>query len=86
MKVGKLKELLKNLDDDLLVVLSSDSEGNNHSPVADIADKCVYDAETTYNGEIYDTGWSAEDACMEEDKWEEFKKEKTACVVLYPIN
>jgi hypothetical protein len=33
--VKKLRELLENCDDDDLVILSRDSEGNNYSPLAE---------------------------------------------------
>jgi len=35
MTVAELIEKLENLDPDTLVILSSDSEGNSHSPLAD---------------------------------------------------
>lgn len=53
MKVGRLKELLKNIDNDRIIVLSRDSEGNSYSPLAEIDDSYVYVAETTWSGEIY---------------------------------
>ena len=36
-------------------------------------------------GEIYAATWTAEDAGMDEDEWEEFKK-RPRCAVLYPGN
>jgi len=37
MKVRDLRRLLTPLDDDVLVVLSKDGEGNSYSPLADFS-------------------------------------------------
>ena len=52
MKVKELKELLKNVDDNRLVVMSKDGEGNGFSPLADIDDTSNYEADSTWSGEV----------------------------------
>ena len=46
MKVNELKERLKDIPDDYEIVMSSDGEGNNYSPLADF-DVSMYIAEST---------------------------------------
>lgn len=50
MKVGELIELLKQEDQDALVVCQKDPEGNGYSPLSDIS-RDGYVAETTWYGE-----------------------------------
>ena len=51
IRVGKLRELLRDLDDDMLVVLSRDEEGNGFSPLSDYG-LSIYEATTTWHGEV----------------------------------
>ena len=69
MTVKNIKELLKEYDDDDIVVLSEDSEGNGFSPLADIS-VAVYVNEYGTNGDTYirrltqgliDAGFAEED-------------------------
>jgi hypothetical protein len=74
IKVGELIQKLQELDQDALVVLSSDGEGNQYSPLADV-EAGKYAAENTWRGEFYseaDEDWFAEDAVK--------------CVGLWPTN
>jgi len=71
---------------DVEVILQKDSEGNGYSPLSGADPNCIYVAECTWQGDVYSTNWTAEDACMEEHEWEAFKKENRQVVVLYPIN
>ena len=73
MTVKELIEQLKNLDGDVLVVMSSDSEGNNFSPTAE-AEASHYTAETTYSGQ-----------CHHPDDVPECPNAKP-CVCLWPTN
>lgn len=62
---------------DRLIVMASDAEGNNHSPLAD-AEVVMYAADSTWSGEVYPTpedlaalidmnrGWSEEDAAPDD--------------------
>jgi len=84
--VAEFIEELKKMPQDSILVMQKDSEGNGYSPLAGADDKAVYQEETTWSGYVYDTEWSADDAGMDEEEWEEFKKENPPCVVLYPVN
>lgn len=53
MTVSQLIEQLQKLDPNFEVVMSSDAEGNNYSPLADIA-AARYIASTSWYGEIED--------------------------------
>ena len=86
MKISELKEVIKQFDDDMEVVLQKDSEGNGYSPLADVDGDAIYIAESTWEGDVYSAGWTADDACMEPDEWEEFKASNPKCVVLAPVN
>lgn len=51
MTVKELRELLKDHDENRIVVMSKDAEGNDFSPLYD-ARTAAYRAETTWSGEI----------------------------------
>ena len=85
MKVSELKQLLENYPDDTEIIMSKDSEGNNYSPLSQVAG-AIYIPETTWFGDIYSPEWSAEDACMDEAEREEFKKNAKISLVLWPVN
>jgi hypothetical protein len=88
--VGGLIDYLATQPRDRKVVLSSDAEGNGHSPLAD-AWEAMYAADTTYSGETYPTpeelaekmagpnpnGWSEEDAAPDDAE---------RVIVLGPVN
>lgn len=52
MTVQALIKELQKCDPRALVVMSTDSEGNMYSPLADLDDRYNYAADTTYSGEI----------------------------------
>lgn len=52
MKVKELKELLKDVDDNRIVILQKDGEGNGYSPLAGLDDESVYEADSTWSGEV----------------------------------
>jgi hypothetical protein len=85
MKVKELIEQLSELDPEMEVIMQKDSEGNGYSPLAGTDPDCIYVAHTTWAGDVYDATWSAEDACMDEDEWEEIIA-KPRCLVLFPVN
>jgi hypothetical protein len=74
---GLLAEYLAALPRELPVILSSDSEGNSHSPLAG-AEECMYAADSTFSGDAYPTpediaedlgkknGWTEEDAAPDD--------------------
>lgn len=85
MNVKDLKELIKNLPDDMEVILQKDSEGNGYSPLDDVDSNCVYIAESTWSGDVISLDWTAEEACMTDEEWAETQT-KTKSLVLSPVN
>jgi len=85
MNVKELKEAINDLPDDMEVILQKDAEGNGYSPLWGADPDAVYVPETTWYGDVYDMKWCADDACMEEEEWEEIKK-KPRALILHPVN
>lgn len=85
MTVKELKEEIANLPDDMEVVLQKDSEGNGYSPLAGADPDAVYIPDSTWSGDVYSMEWTADDACMSEEEWEEIKS-KPRTLILYPVN
>lgn len=84
MKVKELIELLKQVDGELLVVMSKDSEGNDFSPLSDGSER-FYEAETTWYGRIglkELTPEDIKDGYGEEDVLEN----GIPALVLWPVN
>jgi hypothetical protein len=86
MNVKELKEFLNNFDDNDLVVLSVDEEGNSFSPLASV-EEANYVEDNPFNGYIYlreltpeleEAGFTEEDVYYGENAIE--------AVVLYPTN
>lgn len=89
MTVKDLREALKSIPANTLVVMSKDSEGNNHSPLSAVEQR-MYRAETTWSGDVKmpieeltdearDVGFSYEDVGTEDDGF-------VPAVVLCPVN
>lgn len=85
MKVKDLIRELQLLDPEMECIIQKDAEGNGYSPLAGTDENCIYVAETTWYGEVYDTTWTADEADMPEDLWETLLN-RPRCVVLYPVN
>jgi hypothetical protein len=85
MNIKQLKESIANLPDEMEVVLQKDSEGNGYSPLAGVDSDAVYIPDSTWSGDVYSIKWTAEDACMSEEEWEEIKS-KPRTLILYPVN
>lgn len=85
MKVKELMKLLSSFDPGAEIILQKDSEGNGYSPLSGADHDAVYVADNTWSGDVYDTKWTADDACMEESEWKKLMKRKR-CVVLFPVN
>jgi hypothetical protein len=85
MKVKALIKLLADCDQNAEIVLQKDSEGNGYSPLEGVDHEAVYVPDTTWSGEVYNTNWTADAACMEEAEWRKLMKRKR-CVVLFPVN
>lgn len=52
MKVKELKRLLEKIDDNYIVIMSKDAEGNGFSPLDELEDSRCYLADSTWSGEI----------------------------------
>lgn len=55
MTVAELRKALEAFDDDHLVVMAKDAEGNSYSPLSD-AGAGMYLADTTWTGDVYYAG------------------------------
>lgn len=86
MKVKQLKKFLEKLDDENLVVLSKDREGNNFSPLANCSLQ-IYAATAPWCGDIYEvklTGSLRAQGFTEDDLYHgKFGKK---AIVLWPTN
>jgi hypothetical protein len=85
MNVRELKEVIANLPDDMEVVLQKDREGNGYSPLEGADSNAVYIPDSTWSGDVYDMNWTANDACMTNEEWEEIKT-LPRTLILYPVN
>jgi len=81
--VKKLKKMLEKYDDNYVVALSSDSEGNGYSFLCEIEDNAVFNSSGEYIGireltsDLIDRGFSDEDLA---DK----KSSNKNAIILYP--
>lgn len=79
------KLLLENPDVEL--ICQKDAEGNGYSPLAGIDFNVLYLPENSYSGECLSTTWSAEEANMSSQDWENKKQEHGGKhAVLFPVN
>jgi len=85
MTVKELKEAIVNLPDEMEVVLQKDAGGNGYSPLSGADPDAVYISETTWYGDVYSMDWTAGDACMTDEEWEDIKS-KPRTLILYPVN
>ena len=86
MNVGDLKTLLEGWPEELLVVMSSDGEGNQHSPLADIGEM-RYMADSTYSGDTYHTHeWIQAHKDWGYTEEDEAPDDAVPCVCLWPTN
>jgi len=84
MTVKELIEALKKIDNqDRIVVMSKDGEGNSYSPLADFGE-VAYIAESTWDGTVGPEELTDE---MRKDGWEEDDIiEGDPAIVFYPTN
>jgi hypothetical protein len=85
MTVKDLIEALQSMPPDAQVILQKDGEGNGYSPLAGVDGEAVYIPDTTWMGDVYSTSWTASDAAMDQDEWDDILKQPR-CVVLAPTN
>lgn len=92
MTVSELIVILSGFNPDALVVMSSDSEGNNHSPIYGAFDNLHYIPDSAYSGEIRDFEQEEKDGEYEGyekeelEELEEIKKSAIEAVLLCPTN
>ncbi len=86
MNVGELRGFLKELPNDMEIILQKDSEGNGYSPLAGGDDNCAYVEESSSYGEVFNKNWTIEDCCMEaeEDEYDRIMNSPSV-LVLYPV-
>jgi len=81
MTKRELIEALAGVPDDTLVVLSSDAEGNSHSPLSGVYDS-HYVADTSWSGRLVELD--------DEEDCDEFSEEEletaVPCILLSPVN
>lgn len=87
MKIKDLKKELNKLGkeyDDCDIILQKDAEGNGYEELRGIGEVIAIKDRRGYGYDnIYDLDWTADDCGLEEDEWEELKKQKKS-FVLYP--
>ncbi len=81
MTVKELKEELQGLDDNIEIMLQIDAEGNGYCKVRGADPKNIYDEQT---GTVYSLGWTAQEACMEDDEWKELIDNNPIVLIIYP--
>jgi len=82
--VGELLDYLATQPRDRLIVMASDGEGNNHSPLAS-ADEAMYAADSTWSGDVYLTPEELA-AKTDPDDWESAPDDAVRVVLLGPTN
>lgn len=80
MKVKELIEQLKDMDPELDVWLQKDPEGNGYENVYCVTDRFLIDE----NDDFWYLDWSASDADMKPQEWEEFKNSHSKVVMIQP--
>lgn len=87
MTVKELRDCLDLYNDNDLVVMSKDAEGNGFSPLEQTVGNSLYTPESTWSGsvsikelddELKEQGYTEEDCYRDETSKE--------CVVLWPVN
>lgn len=82
MNVKELKELLKDLPDDMGIYLQRDPEGNGYSPMAGADPECIV---LDGGDQVFSLGWSAYDCCLDEDEWEDIKQNNPRTLIIHPL-
>jgi hypothetical protein len=86
MTVSELIEKLSELDPNALVILSSDGEGNNYSPLCDSFGYSAYRANSSWSGELVSEEDFDDDPDYYDNDLEEYLSGSVPAIVLYPIN
>jgi len=85
MKVKELIKMLESENQEAIVIMSSDGEGNSFSPLADFGNTDTYKADSTYSGEM---GFSKLTPELEKEGYgeEDILEDGVPAIVFYPIN
>lgn len=86
MKVKELKNILNEFNDEDIVILQKDSEGNGYSPLSGY-DEMTYVAENTWSGDVYIkelTSEHKEFGYTEEDLYD--GDDGVNAIILFPVN
>lgn len=85
MKVKELIKMLENENQDAIVIMSSDGEGNSHSPFADFSNCDTYKADSTWSGEV---GFSKLTPQLKKDGYGEgdILQDGEPALILCPVN
>lgn len=88
MKVKELIEKLKLEDEDAVVILSADEEGNYYSPLEGTLGfgKGYYIPNNTWSGEFLNQEDINDENELEGETYENNKDIAQKCIVLFPIN
>jgi len=85
MTVKELKKTLEKVDDNKIVILSSDEGGNNYSPLAEFNDEMVYKPHSTYSGEV---GYKKLTVKLKKEGYSDTDiiSDGVDCLILWPSN
>lgn len=81
--VRDLREALEDLPDDMLVYVQVDAEGNGYKKCAGADPEGVL-VDDSYHAEIYSAEWTADDACLDEEEWDQLLSEPRV-LVIHPV-
>lgn len=84
MRVKELIKLLRAVDENRIVIMSKDGEGNAFSPLSSLDDKSTYLADSRYSGEIGIDELTSE--LKKQGYTEEDKITGKPALVLWPAN
>lgn len=83
MNVKTLKEILKDLPDDMNIILTGST--HEYSPLDSYHDEAIYKPESTWNGEVLYTSDIDEDNDLGKEE-REVLKQQPRVLVLSPVN
>lgn len=86
MTVAELIAELSTMDQDRVVIIQKDAEGNGYSPLAGADDNAGYTAEATWYGEVGRQRLSDQDRASGYGDEDLCGPDAQPCVVLYPVN
>ena len=85
MNIGELKELIKDMDNNIEIIISKDVEGNNYSPLSDYSEG-IYLSSPTWYGKFYHVDELNDPDEYNLEEVENIKSEGSECICLWPIN